>query len=177
MNATSKCRLLAGLVACAASSLAAAGDPGPDWFSQDWVSPDWLSRPSRSPVDAKVQAADEVLLVMQRERSDGAELLTLRVPLAEFGPVFAYAGAGLNRSVYFTQSSAGETFTTGHGSHRSLGPAAELGARWRLNERLAMSADLRWIDLASNASLLRSGESLVAADPVSLGLSLGWRFR
>jgi hypothetical protein len=177
MSAMSKCSLLAGLAACVASSLAAAGDHGTDWLSLDWTGPDWLSRPSRSPADVRVQAADEVLLVMQRERNDGAELLTLRVPLAEFGPVFAYAGAGLNRSVYFAQSGAGETFTTGHGSHRSLGPAAELGARWRVNARMAMSADLRWIDLASDASLLRSGQSLVAADAVSLGLSLGWRFR
>jgi outer membrane protein W len=144
-----------------------AGDPGPDW----------LRRPPRSPLDAAAQAADEVLLVLQRERSDGAELLTLRVPLAQFGAVLAYAGAGLNRTVYFAETSNGETFTTGHGRHRALGAAAELGAEWHVTERLAMSADLRWIDLAADAGLLRSGDSLVAADPFSLGVSLGWRFR
>ena len=119
------------------------------------------------------QAADEVLLVLQRQRSDGAELLTLRVPLAEFDSVLAYAGAGLNRTVYFAETSAGETFTTGHGRHRSLGAAAELGAEWRVSERMALSADLRWIDLADDASLLRSGDSLVAADPVVAGSIAG----
>ena len=167
MFATSNCSVLVGMAACAASSIAVAGEPGPDWLRQT----------SRSPADAHEQSADEVLLVLQRERSDGAELLTLRVPLAEFHSVLAYAGAGLNRTVYFAETSNGETFTTGHGRHRSLGAAAELGAEWRVNERLALSADLRWIDLAGDASLLRSGESLVAADPLSLGLSLGWRFR
>lgn len=167
MNASSKCSLIAGLAAWAACSVALAGDPGPDW----------LLRPSRSPLDVGTQAAGEMLLVLQRERSDGAELLTLRVPIAQFGSVLAYAGAGLNRSVYFAETSNGETFTTGHGRHRALGAAAELGAAWRMTERFAMSADLRWIDLAADASLLRSGDSLVAADPVSLGVSLGWRFR
>ena len=34
-------------------------------------------------------------------------------------------------------------------AHRSLGAAAELGAEWRVNEQVALSADLRWIDLAA----------------------------
>jgi hypothetical protein len=164
--------LLAGLIACVASSLAVAGDEGPDWLD-----PQWLSRPSSSPVDSPPQRSDQVLLVAQRERNDGAEMLTLRFPVAELGPVLAYAGAGLNRTVYFAETEFGETFTTGHGRNRSLGAAAELGAEWHVTDRLAMSADLRWIDLASDAGLLRSGQSLVAADPLALGVSLGWRFR
>jgi hypothetical protein len=172
VKTTAKCRLLAGLIAFATSSIAVAGDDGPDWLD-----PEWLSRPSSSPVDSDAQAPGQVLLVAQRARNDGAEMLTLRVPIAELGPVFAYAGAGLNRTVYFAETDLGETFTTGHGRHRSLGAAAELGAAWRVTEHLAMSADLRWIDLASDAGLLRSGQSLVAADPVALGVTLGYRFR
>ena len=172
MKATSKCSLLAGLIACAVSSLAMAGDDDPDWLD-----PEWLSRPSSSPVDSPAQASDQVLLVAQTERTDGADMLTLRFPIAELGPVLAYAGAGLNRTVYFAETNLGETFTSGHGRNRSLGAAAELGAEWHVTERLAMSADLRWIDLASDAGLLRSGQSLVAADPVALGVSLGYRFR
>lgn len=172
MKARSNCRLLVGLIACAASSLAVAGDEG-----TDWLDPEWLSRPSESPLDSPAQPPDQVLLVAQRARNDGAEMLTLRFPIAELGPVLTYAGAGLNRTVYFAETDLGETFTTGHGRHRSLGAAAELGAEWHVTERLAMSADLRWIDLASDAGLLRSGQSLVAADPVALGLSLGYRFR
>ena len=172
MNATSKCRLLAGLIACAASSLAVAGDDGPDWLD-----PQWLSRPSSSPVESRAQSPDQILLVAQRERNDGAEMLTLRFPIVELGPVLTYAGAGLNRTVYFAETSFGETFTSGHGRNRSLGAAAELGAEWHMTEQFAMSAELRWIDLASDAGLLRSGQSLVAADPLALGVSLGWRFR
>jgi len=172
VKATSKCGLLVGSLACAASSLALAGDDGPDWLD-----PEWLSRPSSSPVDSHPQNSDQILLVAQQARSDGAEMLTLRFPIGELGPVLAYAGAGLNRTVYFAETDLGETFTTGHGRNRSLGAAAELGAEWHVTEHLAMSADLRWIDLASDAGLLRSGQSLVAADPLALGVSLGYRFR
>jgi len=172
MNATSKSMLLTGLIACVAPSLAVAGDDGPDWLE-----PDWLSRPSELLVDSRTKASDQILLVAQRERKDGAEMLTLRFPIAELGPVLTYAGAGLNRAVYFAETDFGETFTTGHGRHRSLGAAAEFGAEWRVSEQFAMSADLRWIDLASDAGLLRSGPSLIAADPLALGVSMGWRFR
>lgn len=40
-----------------------------------------------------------------------------------------------------------------------------------------LNADLRWADLHDDAMLLRSGEGIVGADPLSVGLSLGWRFR
>ena len=172
MNATSKSMLLTGLIACAASSLAVAGDDAPDWLN-----PEWLSRPSESLVDSRTKASDQILLVAQRERNDGAEMLTLRFPIAELGPVLTYVGAGLNRTVYFAETDFGETFTSGHGRNRSLGAAAELGAEWHVTERLAMSAELRWIDLASDAGLLRSGLSLVAADPLAMAVSMGWRFR
>lgn len=116
-------------------------------------------------------------LVLQRHRIDGAELLTLRVPIASFSTVLAYAGAGVNRTRYLADPNDGQVGTSGYGRGRSLGAAAELGAEWHVTQRLAMSADLRWIDLAADAGLLRSGDSLVAADPLSMGVRLGWRFR
>jgi outer membrane protein W len=57
-----------------------------------------------------------------------------------------------------------------------MGAAAELGAELHLNDRLMMRADLRWIDLADDANMPRDGSSLVGADPVALGVSVGWRF-
>ncbi len=167
MNASSTLSLLALVTACAASSMAAADDSGPDW----------LLRPSSSLVDDESHASDEMQLVLQRHRIDGAELLTLRVPIATFSTVLAYAGAGVNRARYLADVSDGQSLGTDYGRRRSLGAAAELGAEWQVTQRLAMSADLRWIDLAGDAEFLRSGDSLVAADPVSLGVRLGWRFR
>jgi hypothetical protein len=167
VNASSKLSLLALMTACAVSSMAAADDSGPDG----------LLRPSSSLADDGSQASDAIQLVLERHRIDGAELLTLRVPIATFSTVLAYAGAGVNRARYLADANDGQSLTTDYGRHRSLGAAAELGAEWQVTQRLAMSADLRWIDLARNAEFLSSGDSLLAADPLSLGVRLGWRFR
>jgi hypothetical protein len=46
-----------------------------------------------------------------------------------------------------------------------------------VSEQLMLSADLRGADLADDAELLRNDGNLVVADPVVLGLTVGWRFR
>ena len=158
-------RVLAAIAVCAVPLVAAADD----------ATPDWLRRQPRSIADLEIQPQDEYLVVLQRDRPDGAELLTLRVPLATFDSVLAYAGAGVNRTTYLDLPDL--LVADSGGRHRSIGAAAELGAEWRVGENLAMSADLRWIDLASEADFIRNDDSLVAADSVALGFSLGWRFR
>lgn len=167
MTRVAICRLLAGLYACVAASLAVAGDDGPDWF-----------RRSTQPLaDLDMQSTDEFLVVLQRERTDGPDLLTLRYTLGQVGPLFTYAGAGLNRTSYIAWTSDPSDGLQNRSRHRSIGAAAELGAAWRVSNALAVAADVRWIDLASEADMLRVGNSMVAADAVALGLSLGWRFR
>ena len=159
-------RGLVAIVACCGPLLAAADDG----------TPEWLRRQSRSISDVEPQSPDQYLVVLQRHRSDGAQLLTLRVPLAEFDTLLAYAGAGLNRTVYLEQPDW-RSPDTGGGRHRSIGAAAELGAEWHVSPQLAMSADLRWIDLADGADFLRTGDALIAADSVAIGFNVGWRFR
>lgn len=159
-------RVLAAILACAAPLVATADD----------ATPDWVRNQSRSIADLEVQSLDEYLVVVQRDRPDGAELLTFRVPLAEFDSVLAYAGAGLNRTVYLEEPDW-RTVDTGGGKHRALGAAAELGAEWRVGENVAMSADMRWIDIADDAMFLRNDRGLVAADAVAFGFNVGWRFR
>ena len=165
MRRAKRVRVLAAVAACAVPFACVADDSAPDW----------LRRQSRSIADLEIQPPDEYLVVLQRDRADGADLLTLRVPLATFDSVLAYAGAGVNRTTYLEQPDLLDPDSGGR--HRSIGAAAELGAEWRVGENLAMSADLRWIDLASDAEFLRNGNSLVAADSVAFGFSLGWRFR
>ncbi len=139
--------------------------------------PDWLRRIPRFGAWPEPDANPELLVVLQRERPDGAELVTLRHGLADMGALRTYVGAGLNRAVYFAETDLGETRMTGRNRHRSLGAAAEIGAELAVTRQLRLTADLRWIDLAADAGILRGNDGLVAADPVSLGLSLGWRFR
>lgn len=167
MTRVAICRLLAGLYACAAASLAVAGDDGPDWF-----------RRSAQPLtNLDMESADEFLVVLQRDRVDGPDLLTLRYALGQVGPLYTYAGAGINRTSYFAWSVNPEDGLLDRSRHRAIGAAAELGAAWRVSNTLALAADLHWIDLASDADMLRVGSAMVAADAVAVGVSLGWRFK
>jgi hypothetical protein len=138
--------------------------------------PDWIRRTSSAVLERYASASDDWHLAVQQERSDGADLFTIRHPLPSLGPLQTYAGAGLNRTVYYAETDLGQTGLSHHNRHRAMGATAELGAELPLSERLRMRADLRWIDLATDASILRSGDALVGADPVAVGLAVGWRF-
>lgn len=140
--------------------------------------PDWIRDVSHEDYDPEAQpGGDDLQLVIQKERRDGADLLTLRYPLAERGAVRAYAGAGLNRAVYFAEDPDGPALLRHSKRHRSYGPAAEVGAELRVNGELMVNAELRWAEIDGDAILLRSEDGLVGVDPVTVGVSLGWRFR
>jgi outer membrane protein W len=139
--------------------------------------PDWIVEQSHGEIDPQARPGDDAAqLVLQQDRRDGADLLTLRYPLAERGALRAYAGAGLNQAVYF-EDGGEPAIMSRRNRDRSLGAAAELGAELRLSERLLLQADLRWAELDEQAALLRSEDGLVGADALSLGVSIGWHFR
>lgn len=141
-------------------------------------SPEWLLEQSHDDLDPEPAPGDDGLqLVLQEDRRDGAELLTLRHPLADLGPLRAYAGAGLNQAVYFTDNGDGPTLNNRRNRHRALGGAAELGAELRFSERVNLTADVRWIEIDDAAEIIKTDSGLVGADAVTYGVSLGWRFR
>lgn len=189
--------VLLGLALCGASHCAAAegvgNEPGEDAHAsgmariQEFLKhqfrvvrskrPDWIVEQSHDAIDPQLQPGDDsAQLVLQQDRRDGADLLTLRYPLAEHGRMRAYAGAGLNQAVYF-EDGGEPAIMSRRNRDRSLGAAAELGAELRLSERLVLQADVRWAELDGQAALLRSEDGLVGADAVSLGVSVGWHFR
>jgi hypothetical protein len=140
--------------------------------------PEWLRKVSRDRFEAAPRAGDDALqLVVQRDRMDGAELLTLRYPLADLGALRAYAGAGVNRTVYLAESRFGPSTPVGMDRERAVGAAAEIGAEVRLSDRMMISADMRWLDLADEAVVLRTKAGPVVADELALGIAVGWRFR
>ena len=98
--------------------------------------------------------------------------------LGQQGALRAYAGAGLNHAQYYVDDdAAGPSLLTRRNRHAAVGPAAELGAELALNERVSVNADVRWADLDERADLLRGVHGPVAADPVTVGVSVGYRFR
>ena len=142
--------------------------------------PDWLHLRSRETPRETLPIADAggTYLVVQEDRADGTDLLTVRYALEEAGGMRAYAGAGLNRAQYFIDDAGGGPAPLTRRYRRSgVGPAAELGAEFALSEHVHLNADLRWADLDERAALLRGDQGLVAADPLALGVSIGYRFR
>lgn len=140
--------------------------------------PDWLLEQSHDDMDPeRAPGEDGLQLVLQEERRDGADLLTLRYPIAESGALRAYAGAGLHEAVYFSEAETDPALNNRRNRHRSLGPAAEIGTELRLSETINLTADIRWIEIAGDAGVMKSDNGLVGADAVSVGVSIGWRFR
>lgn len=140
--------------------------------------PQWLLEQSHDSLDPEDATTDGIAqLVLQQDRRDGADLLTVRYPLLSQGALRTYAGAGLNQAVYFGDDAGAPVMLVRRNRQRSLGAAAELGAELQLSSRLLVNADLRWADFDHEAVLLRAGDGYVGADPVSVGVSVGWRFR
>jgi len=141
--------------------------------------PDWLhhERKGRASVQPE-RAAGAAYVVLQEDRPDGMDLVTLRYALVRQGALQAYAGAGLNHAQFYVEEAAtGPSMLTRRNRHAAVGPAAELGAELALNARVSVNAGVRWCDLDERANLLRGSYGPVAADPVTLGVSVGYRFR
>jgi opacity protein-like surface antigen len=142
--------------------------------------PDWLHHQSRGDFAPTLASRDAgaAYIVLQEDRADGTDLVTLRYALGQQGALRAYAGAGFNHAQYYVDDDAGEpSLLTRRNRHAAIGPAAELGAELALTERVSVNADVRWADLDERADLLRGSHGPVAADPVTVGVSVGYRFR
>lgn len=141
--------------------------------------PEWLHHERRGRARQQPERdAGAAYVVLQDDRPDGMDLVTLRYALVRQGALQAYAGAGLNHAQFYVEDAAtGSSMLTRRNRHAAVGPAAELGAELALNARVSVSADVRWCDLDERANLLRASYGPVAADPVTLGVTVGYRFR
>lgn len=141
--------------------------------------PEWLRRLQNDRPTATAADDGDVCLTLQDDRPDGFDLLTARYTLHETGALKTYAGAGLNRAQYFHDDPGdpGPTWFNKRNRRTSLGAAAEIGAEMQVSSRMRLNADLRWIDLDSRAEALRTDHGPVVADPLMLGLAVGYRFR
>lgn len=142
--------------------------------------PEWLRDYSDPGIDFDHQVADgdRLNLVLQEDRRDGPDLLTLRYPMLKTRRARAYVGAGISQILYVESTETGPTVIFAPGNrHRSITAAAEVGVETRWSERLHLSADLRWVDLDPRADLLRVGDAVVGADAVAVTVNVGWRFR
>lgn len=108
------------------------------------------------------------------------------MPDSAFQP---YVGAGLNFT-WFISESKKEGLVAADGllgattdlkvDSTSIGLAFQAGFDVKLNDRWFLNADVRWIDISTDATLLVDGaeftKTKVTVDPIVYGLHVGYRF-
>ena len=143
--------------------------------------PDWLRyRSGIELVESSMAAGPgDLCLVLQEGRPDGTDLLTARYTLHDRGRFRTFAGAGLNPTVYFHDdpNEPGPSRLDRRHRDSAFGAAAEFGAELRMSPRVQLSAELRWAELDDRAIVLRTERGPVAAESLTLGLAVGYRFR
>ena len=102
---------------------------GPYFRVRQRARPEWWREYSDGelPFEEPVLERDSMHLVLQEDRQDGPDMLTLRYPFMALGAFEIYAGAGLGQVVYLAENGVGPILLFGRPErHRSVHPAAEL---------------------------------------------------
>ena len=118
-------------------------------------------------------------------KSDGGKVASVRQLPPTFSVQYSflphsrirpYVGAGLNAMLFFKEETRGALAGSDLSLKSSFGPAVQMGIDYDVTEKGFLSLDARWIDIDTRAQL--DGVSLgdVNVDPVTVGLSFGWRF-
>ncbi len=87
-----------------------------------------------------------------------------------------YVGVGLNYTYFFDEKTTGALEGADLKLDGSFGLAAQIGADFDLNEKWTIGADIRWIDINTDASLDGIELTEVEIDPLVWGITLGYRF-
>jgi len=137
---------------------------------------------NRNPLDsaeryARIADAERVSFVVQSEREATPEMVTFRYRLTGGRHFETFAGAGLSRARYLEAFAGPGSMYWIDDSHRSYATAAELGAAWRVDDRLELRAQLRWLDHGNEYQFMRTRAGMIDADPLFAGIRIGWRFR
>ena len=87
-------------------------------------------------------------------------------------PVRPYIGAGLNYTIFFEEDLDGADLSLDN----SLGWAAQIGVDIDLTESMFLNADVRYIDIETDAKVNSTSIGTVEIDPWVYGIHLGFRF-
>jgi outer membrane protein len=87
-----------------------------------------------------------------------------------------YFGAGVNFTWIFSEDTTGPLAGTDLELDNSWGFAAHLGFDYALSNGWYWGADLRWMDIETDASVDGTDVGTVDVDPLAYGIYLGWTF-
>lgn len=102
--------------------------------------------------------------------------LSLQYHFAPQATIRPYVGLGLNYTLFFEEKTQGALAGTKLELDPSFGLAAQVGLDVALNDRWFVNADVRYIDIESDAKLGGASLNTVVIDPYVIGVSIGRRF-
>ncbi|MFU8814355.1 MAG: OmpW/AlkL family protein [Pseudomonadales bacterium] len=92
------------------------------------------------------------------------------------GAIQPYLGAGLNVTLFFDESTKGALAGTNLSLDNSVGAAAVFGVDVALGSNWFLNADVRYLDIETDAKLDGAKLGTVKIDPWAFGLNLAYRF-
>ena len=126
--------------------------------------PQWLREQSHEPGTRRLRPSTTRAVVVQQDRPDGADLLTVRYPLLSHGTLRTYAGAGLNRTTYFEGDGGARSAGASPPQHgRSVPPQRSGPSSGRASG--CCNADLRWVGSPMTPSRAQPRRSTSARMP------------
>lgn len=102
--------------------------------------------------------------------------LSLQYHFLPDSKVRPYVGVGLNYTTFFDEETSGPLAGSDLKLKDSWGLAAQVGVDIGINNDWFVNADLRYIDIDSDAELNGVGLTTVNIDPVVFGINIGRRF-
>jgi len=87
-----------------------------------------------------------------------------------------YVGAGVNVTLFFDEQTRGALDGTDLSLDNSVGLAAVAGIDIAIDEHWFVNADVRYLDIDTDAELDGAALETVEIDPWALGLNIGYRF-
>ena len=92
------------------------------------------------------------------------------------GKVSPFVGAGLNYTLFFSEDTTGALAGADLKLKDSWGAAARVGVDFKLSERDAVRADVRWIDIDSDVEVNGADLGTAHIDPIAYGVAWVRRF-
>ncbi len=95
------------------------------------------------------------------------------LPAAQFQP---YLGLGVNVTLFFDEDTRGALAGSDLDLDTSVGAAAVIGLDVDLGDNWFLNADVRYMDIETDAKLDGADLETVKIDPWAFGLNVGYRF-